>query len=537
VTRALTTTTSKTSANAFVPPVFKPAQTGVLQRKCDCGQHTGGGECEECKRKKPDEKTSRDPLLQRSAIGRNAVNGVPPIVHEVLRSPGQPLDAATRGYFETRFSGTLSAVPVRLAAKSNASSLSVEPPDTSYEREADAWAERATSAGANSRSNRSAKMPDFSHVRVHTDAMAAESARRVNALAYTVGSDVVFAPGQFNPASFAGKRLLAHELTHVVQQTGGHAPHGLYRQKEKTIGDGDPEPCENAVEITTEVKNFLKGVPELVKKIPKLNEESQKGFVQQFRTVMEPEGKVDLNKFTFWKCSAIHLGIGPPSEKYEAYGDGVNKKIGFSTATAARMDEASQFSDVPGLQKDALEKVLTTIAHEKRHLTIKDSPKVTVADTKRKDSQSTADWETYQAEEILVTAEEIAVGRLAEGKCYAVPLETQKKLYRIRNGMRYHVSEDGLKKVRQGIIHSLRMRYGSGSSCDNELTIGVLSSMDTGKWHQCNRSTGELRTAVPEGINVCKPPKGHICQPSPGPGKGAGKPGASEGDQGPECPD
>jgi hypothetical protein len=59
---------------------------------------------------------------------------------------------------------------------------------------------------------------DFSRVRVHTDAKAAESARAVNAIAYTVGKDMVFGAGQYSPSSTAGKHLLAHELTHVVQQ-------------------------------------------------------------------------------------------------------------------------------------------------------------------------------------------------------------------------------------------------------------------------------------------------------------------------------
>ena len=59
---------------------------------------------------------------------------------------------------------------------------------------------------------------DFSRVRVHTDAKATESARAVNALAYTVGQDVVFGAGQYAPQTWAGQRLLAHELTHVVQQ-------------------------------------------------------------------------------------------------------------------------------------------------------------------------------------------------------------------------------------------------------------------------------------------------------------------------------
>ena len=59
---------------------------------------------------------------------------------------------------------------------------------------------------------------DFSQVRVHRDAKAAESARAVNALAYTVGEDVVFGTGQYAPGSSTGQRLLAHELTHVVRR-------------------------------------------------------------------------------------------------------------------------------------------------------------------------------------------------------------------------------------------------------------------------------------------------------------------------------
>jgi hypothetical protein len=59
---------------------------------------------------------------------------------------------------------------------------------------------------------------DFSQVRVHTDAAAAQSAREVNARAYTVGHDIVFGAGRFTPATREGQRLLAHELTHVAQQ-------------------------------------------------------------------------------------------------------------------------------------------------------------------------------------------------------------------------------------------------------------------------------------------------------------------------------
>jgi len=67
---------------------------------------------------------------------------------------------------------------------------------------------------------------DFSRVRVHTDAHAAESAGRLAALAYTVGTDIFFAAGRYAPATAGGQRLLAHELAHVIQQ-GGREQTGL----------------------------------------------------------------------------------------------------------------------------------------------------------------------------------------------------------------------------------------------------------------------------------------------------------------------
>ncbi|MBD0371724.1 MAG: DUF4157 domain-containing protein, partial [Pyrinomonadaceae bacterium] len=138
-----------------------PPQRGILQRKCACGTHTvAGGECAAC------EKEKASGLLQRSATSAGAVNEVPSIVHEVLRSQGRPLDSETRAFMESRFDH------------------------------------------------------DFSQVRVHTDAKAAESARAVNARAYTVGTNVVFGAGQYNRG---GRRLLAHELAHVVQQSEGVA--------------------------------------------------------------------------------------------------------------------------------------------------------------------------------------------------------------------------------------------------------------------------------------------------------------------------
>ena len=136
----------------------------AVQRKCACGGTAGpNGECEECREKRVSlRRKNRD-----SDFGGSSDSSVPPIVHEVLRSPGQPLEAATRAFMEPRFGH------------------------------------------------------DFSEVRIHSDARAAESARSVNALAYTVGRQVVFGPSQYRPGTESGDNLLAHELAHTVQQAPG----------------------------------------------------------------------------------------------------------------------------------------------------------------------------------------------------------------------------------------------------------------------------------------------------------------------------
>ena len=80
---------------------------------------------------------------------------------------------------------------------------------------------------------------DFTGVRVHTGATAAESARALNALAYTIGEDIVFGASQYSPGTEQGRRLLSHELAHVVQQ------HGANRSA--------PEPMADRTAVATEV--------------------------------------------------------------------------------------------------------------------------------------------------------------------------------------------------------------------------------------------------------------------------------------------
>ncbi len=137
---------------------------------CGCRGETGpGGECKTCRTRKSAAGNNR---IQRSATGQ-APTMVPRAVHNVLGSAGRPLDPVARAFMEPRFQRGLG------------------------------------------------------DVRIHDDTSAASSAALVGARAYTVGRHVVFGAGEYGLASNAGRRLLAHELAHVVQQERGEP--GLMR--------------------------------------------------------------------------------------------------------------------------------------------------------------------------------------------------------------------------------------------------------------------------------------------------------------------
>ena len=130
--------------------------------------------------------------VQRAGAGGQQSSGpassglsAPPLVNHVVERPGQSLDLGTRTFMERRFGH------------------------------------------------------DFSQVRIHSDDRAAESARAMNALAYTVGTDIVFGSQQFAPQTHFGKRLLAHELTHVLQQ--GQQPGFIQRYDMDNAPYGDPD--------------------------------------------------------------------------------------------------------------------------------------------------------------------------------------------------------------------------------------------------------------------------------------------------------
>jgi hypothetical protein len=127
------------------------------------GLFTGAGTSSD--RNQQDSRSVRQPVQAQLAGGLREAEA-PQLVHEVLRSSGHPLDPATRDFMEPRLGQNLG------------------------------------------------------DVRIHIDSRAADSALQIGARAYTVASNIAFGPGQFTPATTEGRRLLAHELAHVVQQRG-----------------------------------------------------------------------------------------------------------------------------------------------------------------------------------------------------------------------------------------------------------------------------------------------------------------------------
>lgn len=142
-------------------PALIPSSLGsqALRRKCNaCSEEEDGQTV-----RRNGQSGARQ---EESGAAKLDGGSAPAIVQDVLGSSGRPLDAATRDFFEPRFGH------------------------------------------------------DFSQVRVHTDEKAASSAQAVNAQAYTVGKNIVFGAGKYAPNNREGQRLIAHELTHTVQQSG-----------------------------------------------------------------------------------------------------------------------------------------------------------------------------------------------------------------------------------------------------------------------------------------------------------------------------
>lgn len=233
-------------------PVFHPVgpRAFTLQRKCDCGTHTvGGGKCSAC---------SRDEQRQGRAGGSALIVSDPADALEREADRMAEYVVGSGGHLPS--TGHMAPAVQRQADSEGFDEVDDEDedmdddsaPDLAEEPElvGDASGRPKLEAEAGNRAGRHrVAIPDgagvgmeqgvrslmerrfahdFSGVRVHTDSAAARSARQLHAQAYTIGTDIYFNQGRYKPDSLDGRRLLAHELTHVVQQTGG-APLALQR--------------------------------------------------------------------------------------------------------------------------------------------------------------------------------------------------------------------------------------------------------------------------------------------------------------------
>src|SRR6478736_7296695 len=219
--------------------LLRPSQSGILQRKCACGGAAGmSGECEECSKKpqlglqtnlkvnEPGDayEQEADRIAEEvAAPAHPAVSGAPPRIQRFSGQPGGPMEAAP------------ASVNQALAS-----------PGTPLEPALRQDMEQRFGY-------------DFSHVRVHTDAAAEESAQNVNARAYTVGYDMVFGSGQYAPKTNEGRRLIAHELTHVAQQrqrTFSALQRAALQDYNDTDNKHDPSKLTDAqIEATNEFKS------------------------------------------------------------------------------------------------------------------------------------------------------------------------------------------------------------------------------------------------------------------------------------------
>jgi pyrrolidone-carboxylate peptidase len=195
-------TTAPLQAQAAEPQALSNSTHAglLLQRKCACGSPTSSltGECAECRSKKPLQTkltigASNDPLEQEADR----------VAEQVLAASSNP---AVRG------------TPPRIQRFTAQATRQTDSAPASVDH---VLAESGKPLGTALRQDMEQRLGhDFSRVRVHSGAAAEQSAQEVNANAYTVGHNVVFGAGQFAPGTDAGRRLIAHELTHVVQQAG-----------------------------------------------------------------------------------------------------------------------------------------------------------------------------------------------------------------------------------------------------------------------------------------------------------------------------
>jgi hypothetical protein len=242
-------------ADAMADKVMRMSDNDVAQNSYKTSTATIQRKCAEC------EKEDEEKKVQRKESNNSSPVTAPPVVHNVLNSPGKAMDGNTRSFMESRFG---------------------------Y---------------------------DFGDVRIHDNNLAAKSASSINALAYTFGNNIGFNTGYYNPHSVSGKRLLAHELTHVIQQReskiiwinrkegdeSDDANISLGIIDDSLIGKGAEEIIGHTEWIV--LKEFLRGMAGGIKSMP----EEQR---QRIEAKFNKQGFVDTAKYTAGYSLGIIEGIG-----------------------------------------------------------------------------------------------------------------------------------------------------------------------------------------------------------------------------------
>jgi Domain of unknown function (DUF4157) len=276
------TTKSQTTVTPAAQPLLNADKSGLLQRKCECGNTAGlTGECSDCQ----GNRFTKQP-------GSAAQNGAAPVLHDLIQpklTVGAPNDkyeqeadrVAEQVVQVSDSQSSIESPGQRSNLPFNIQKLNRSQIEPLYRQEIDETKKKkkeedtttktvqtkeqqgqtpevATGLEARLRGREGKGQPlpketrsfmesqfghDFSQVRVHSDSQAADMNRELNAQAFTYRHDVFFGTGGYNPDSVTGKRLLAHELTHVVQQTGAEAQvaDGSVVQAKGKFGSATPQ--------------------------------------------------------------------------------------------------------------------------------------------------------------------------------------------------------------------------------------------------------------------------------------------------------
>jgi hypothetical protein len=233
----MSATTLLQAASQPKPPTVTPVYPGLVQRRCTCAT---GDDCKDCGGEDLGVQTS----LAISRPGDRYEQEADRVAEHIMRTPTSAAvrDMSSAAPTISRWSGSAGTEPISRQAADGEQQEEEESSDPSVllsisRKEASAATPAVTpDVAADVRALSGGGAPlgdetraffesrfghDFRRVRVHTGLRAADTTRALNARAYTLGSDIAFAPGEYQPQSESGRFLLAHELTHVVQQRDG----------------------------------------------------------------------------------------------------------------------------------------------------------------------------------------------------------------------------------------------------------------------------------------------------------------------------